>query len=74
MVSYVGAPTKGQKYSAPKGPSITAGKQYLPLPGAPESAALGRAPLRVAGWKPLLPLIAFCFELQPFLNGSFSLP
>lgn len=46
----------------------------LPLSRAPESAALSRAPFRVAGWKLLLPLLIFCLELHSFLNRSLSLP
>lgn len=59
-----------QKCSAP---SVMAGRQSLPLSGAPESAAPSRAPFRIAGWKLLLPLFAFCLELQSFLNCSLSL-
>lgn len=53
--------------------SLMAGRQSLPLSGAPETAARGRAPFRVAGWKLLLPLLALCLQLLSFLNRSLGL-
>lgn len=78
MPLFLGAAMTELRASKKKGrkaliPSMMAGRQILPLSGAPEPAAL-RAPFRVAGWKLLLPLLTFSLELQSFLNRSLGLP
>lgn len=70
-----GCPSTGAEApcSAPQAPSM-AGEPSLPLPGAPEAAAPGRAPLRVAGGELLLPPVAFCLQPQAFCHRRLRLP
>lgn len=71
----LGCPSTGAEApcSAPQAPNM-AGEPSLPLPGAPEAAAPGRAPLRVAGGELLLPPVAFCLQPQAFCHRRLCLP